>query len=147
MFGCNSSKKGDTAYFKELGQHLERDAVARAFFQYLRDRVDVASFTPFQAHRPQTEAYVAMQQRSIPLFYKFLSALIDAKLRIAGGEDEDTLPAGAFCQEMLAWARQGNYNTTGINRSSCGGQVKKLMDDLNEANPSQNVLVKRRRSS
>ena len=88
-----------------------------------------------------------MQQRSIPLFYKFLSALIDAKLKIAGGEGEDTLPADAFCQEMLAWARQGNYNTTGINRSSCGGQVKKLMDDLNEANPSQNVLVKRRRSS
>ena len=25
--------------------------------------------------------------------------------------------------------------------------MKKLMDDLNEANPSQNVLVKRRRSS
>jgi len=145
VFGCNSSKKGNTAYFNELGKHLERDDVARAFFQYLRDRVDVASFTPFQAHRPQTEAYVAMQQRSIPLFYKFLSAEIDAKLN-AGADGEHTLPADAFCPEMLTWAREGNYHTTGINRSSFGGHVKKLMDNLNEGNPSQNVLGKRKRS-
>ena len=32
VFGCNSSKKGDTAYFNELGKHLQRDDVARAFF-------------------------------------------------------------------------------------------------------------------
>merc|ERR1711934_9364 len=85
VFGCNSSKKGNATYFNELGKHLKRDDVARAFFQYLRDHVDVGRFTPFQSHRPQTEAYEAIQQRSIPLFYKFLSAEIDTALGVAGG--------------------------------------------------------------
>ena len=146
VFGCNSSKKGDTVYFNELGKHLKRDDVARAFFQYLRDRVDVGRFTPFQSHRPQTEAYEAIQQRSIPLFYKFLSAEIDAALGVAGrANGAQTLAADAFCQKMLMWARDGNYNTTGINRSSFGGQMKKLMDNLKEVNPSHNVLGKRKR--
>ena len=74
VFECNASKKGDTEYFQKLGSHLERNDVARAFFQYLRDLVDVHPYTPFQSHRPQTDAYAAMQQRNIPLFYKFLSA-------------------------------------------------------------------------
>ena len=147
VFGCNSSKKGDTAYFNELGKHLKRDDVARAFFQYLRDHVDVGRFRPFQSHRPQTEAYEAIQQRSIPLFYKFLSAEMDTALgMVGGGNVEQTFSADAFYQRMLTWARDGNYNTTGINRSSFGGYVKKLMDSLKEVNPSQHVLVKKRRS-
>ena len=145
VFGCNSSKKGDTAYFNELGKHLKRDDVARAFFQYLRDHVDVGRFRPFQSHRPQTEAYEAIQQRTIPLFYKFLSAEIDTALGMVGGNVEQTLLADAFYQRMLTWARDGNYNTTGINRSCFGGQVKKLMDSLKEVNPSQHVLVKKKR--
>ena len=47
---------------------------------------------------------------------------------------------------MLTWARDGNYNTTGINKSSFGGYLKKLMDSLKEVNPSQHVLVKKRRA-
>ena len=73
IFACNDSKKGDTAYFARLAAHLARDDVARAFYQYLRDDVDVSPFTPFQAHRPRTEAYFAMQRRNISPFYKFLS--------------------------------------------------------------------------
>ena len=52
VFACNGSKKGDTAYFGRLLAHLngaKRDAVARAFYQYLRDNVEVAPFLPFQA--------------------------------------------------------------------------------------------------
>ena len=62
-----------------------------------------------------------------------------------GEKGEQTLLADAFCQRMLTWARDGNYNTTGINRSSFGGQVKKLMDNLKEMNPSQHVFVKKKR--
>ena len=40
-FKCNHSKKGDAAYFQGLGNHLERDDVARAFFEYLPEHIDV----------------------------------------------------------------------------------------------------------
>ena len=46
---------------QSLAAHLERPEVARAFLQYLRDHVDVGPYTPFQKHRPQTDAYLAMQ--------------------------------------------------------------------------------------
>ena len=65
VFACNGSKKGDTAYFGRLLAHLngaKRDAVARAFYQYLRDNVEVAPFLPFQEHRPRTAAYVARER-------------------------------------------------------------------------------------
>jgi hypothetical protein len=80
VFGCKECKKGNTEYFKGLKPHLCRDDVARAFLQYLR-KVDVRKFLPFEAHRPQTEAYFAMQRRSIPLFYKFLSCVVTHELR------------------------------------------------------------------
>ena len=97
VFACNGSKKGDTAYFGRLLAHLngaKRDAVARAFYQYLRDNVEVAPFLPFQEHRPRTAAYVAMQERNIPLFYKFLSAAI---LQAAARHTErDTIKASVY---------------------------------------------------
>jgi hypothetical protein len=77
VFGC---KKGNAEYFKGLETHLCRDDVARAFLQYLR-KVDVRKFLPFEAHRPQTEAYFTMQRRGIPLFYKFLSYVVTRELR------------------------------------------------------------------
>ena len=48
VFQCKNVKKGDTAYFQQLLQHFENDKVARAFYQYLKERVDVSPFLPFQ---------------------------------------------------------------------------------------------------
>jgi hypothetical protein len=79
VFACNGCRKKNWEYFNNLKTHTSRDDVARAFLQYLR-KVDVGKFLPFEAHRPQTEAYFAMQRGSIPLFYKFLSYVVAREL-------------------------------------------------------------------
>jgi len=76
VFQTSPKKKGDTAYFLKLLKHLERECVARAFFQYLRDVVDISPFLPFQATRPITQAYKTLRAQNISLFYRFLSSVV-----------------------------------------------------------------------
>ena len=128
VFACNGSKKGDTAYFGRLLAHLngaKRDAVARAFYQYLRDNVEVAPFLPFQEHRPRTAAYVAMQERNIPLFYKFLSAAIRQAAECH--TQRDTIKASTFHSQFHHWGRAGNYSTSTTTQSKFGGDLAALM--------------------
>ena len=122
VFACNGSKKGDTAYFDGLSAHLngaKRDAVARAFYQYLRDNVEVAPFLPFQEHRPRTAAYIcclrrereigeigvcrSATSRNIPLFYKFLSAAIRQAAECH--TERDTIKASTFHSQFHHWGR------------------------------------------
>jgi len=56
VFPCREALLNDAEYFVKLGQHLEQEGVARAFFQYLRDEVNINSHMPFQEMRPITEA-------------------------------------------------------------------------------------------
>ena len=72
----SSKKRGDTAYFVSLLNYLKREDVARAYFQYLRDSVDVTPFLPFQSTRPITQAYKTLRAQNIPLFHRFLSDLV-----------------------------------------------------------------------
>ena len=143
---CKRTKKGDTEYFKRLGNHLERPEVARAFFQYLRDRVDVGPYTPFQANRPQTSAYDAMQQRNIQLFYKFLSALIEHATGVAN-EEQAVLKSKETFERFKDWGRQGGYNTQKTNLTSFGIDMTKLAEELTENDSSQDVFMKLRRSA
>ena len=174
VFECNASKKGDTEYFQKLAAHLERDDVARAFFQHLRD-FDVRPYTPFQSHRPQTEAYAAMQQRNIPLFYKFLSAQADHKLGTSGLEQVsqefherflrnittssgregnyttsnctnglEHVRAKDFHERFMSWARDGNYTSTNWTVSRFGIELQTLMTEITTTDPSQSALKKTR---
>ena len=174
VFECNASKKGDTEYFQKLGAHLERDDVARAFWQHLRV-FDVRPYTPFQSHRPQTEAYAAMQQRNIPLFCKFLSAQADLKLGTSGLEQVsqefherflrnittssgregnyttsnctnglEHVRAKDLHERFMSWARDGNYNSTKHTWSSFGTDLKALIKEITAADPSQSALKKTR---
>ena len=144
VFGCKSVKKGDTAYFQQLANHLKRDDVARAFFQYLCQDVDVTPFLPFQAHRPKTEAYVAMQQCNIPLLYKYLSSSIQRGND--QGEKGKRIGAAAFYNEYMEWGKQGNYNTSGTTLSRFGSDMGCLIKELSETDPSQRVITKWRDS-
>ena len=143
VFECNASKKGDVAYFQSLLAHLKRDGVARAFFQHLRDHVDVRPHTPFQAHRPQTDAYLTMQQRSIPMLYKFLSAEIEYATG-AANERRATVGGKDFFEKFLAWGRDGNYSTNGYTNSRFGTELGQLVAELTNIDTLQDSLVKRR---
>ena len=142
VFQCKNVKMGDTAYFQQLLEHLKSEKVARAFYQYLKDHVDVSPFLPFQAHRPKTEAYVAMQQRSIPLFYKFLSSTIGLRLHVAN-EETSGIKASEFFDTYKKWGIDGNYRVSAT-WSAFGADLRKLMTELEQADPSQDVLTKRR---
>lgn len=145
VFACNSSKKGDTAYFEGLVAHLSREDVARAFFQHLRDNVDVAPFLPFQSHRPLTAAYAAMQERNIPLLYKFLSAVV--RQAHEKGSDFNDVKASTLHAQFLHWGRSGNYNMGTATVSKFGADLTGLIKELEEKDPQQHTLTKKRRGA
>ena len=146
VFECNSSKKDDARYFGSLFQYLQRDDVARAFFQYLCDDVDVSPFLPLQAHRPRTDAYITMQQRNISPFFKFLSSEIQFALNVAQ-EEASSIKANEFFIKYKTWGSDGNYNIGKTTASTFGLDLKKLMAELKQADPSQGVLTKRRQGT
>ena len=143
VYECNPSKKGDVAYFQSLGAHLKRQDVARAFFQHLRDNVDVRPHTPFQARRPQTDAYLTMQQSSIPMLYKFLSVEVEHATGVAN-EKRTTFGGKDFFVKFQAWGREGHYSTNGYTISRFGTELGQLVKELTEIDPLQDSLVKRR---
>jgi len=145
VFECSSSKKGDVKHFESLGAHLARDDVGRAFFQYLRDHVDVRPYMPFQAHRPLTDAYFRMQQRNIPLVFKFLSAKIEEATGVAN-EERAEVGAEEFFQRFISWGRVGNYNVNKYTNSRFGADLSKVITELTDTDPSQCTLVKGRSS-
>jgi len=132
VIGCRETKLNDVEYFSQLGQHLDKPETARAFFQYLRDMVDIEPFKPFQAHRPITNAYVSMQQTNIPLPYQFLSAQVD----IAMGKRQTTavFAAQGFFETFVRWLRDGNHDTRRWNSCVFGKEMTSLetrIDDIN----------------
>ena len=150
VFGCKGCKKGNTEYFKGLKTHLCRDDVARAFLQYLRE-VDVRKFLPFEAHRPQTEAYFAMQRRSIPLFYKFLSSVVTNELRKLKSSSPYSKPKGEdrkakmFFDEFVEWGRQGLYDTKTYTLSGFGAEAAQLISELDAVDPDQLTFKKKKK--
>ena len=150
VFGCKGCKKGNAEYFKGLKTHLCRDDVARAFLQYLR-KVDVRKFLPFEAHRPQTEAYFAMQRRSIPLFYKFLSFVATDELRKLKSSSPYSKPKGEdrkakmFFEEFVEWGRQGLYNTKTYTLSGFGADAAQLISELDAVDPDQLTFKKKKK--
>jgi hypothetical protein len=151
VFGCKECKKGNTEYFKGLKPHLCRDDVARAFLQYLR-KVDVRKFLPFEAHRPQTEAYFAMQRRSIPLFYKFLSCVVTHELRkTKSSSSPSSKPEGEdrkvkkFFDEFVEWGREGNYNVKAYTVSGFGAEATQLISELDAVDPHQLTFKRKRK--
>jgi hypothetical protein len=150
VFGCKGCKKGNAEYFKGLKTHLCRDDVARAFLQYLRE-VDVRKFLPFEAHRPQTEAYFAMHRRSIPLFYKFISSVVTNELRKLKSSSPYSKPKGEdgkakmFFDEFVEWGRQGPYNTKTYTLSGFGAETAQLISELDVVDPDQLNFKKKKK--
>ena len=77
LFKCSRIYKGNTDYFDTLSAHLSRPEVARGFLQHLKTRNLSAYPHHFQARRPITAYYIAMQRANIPSFSGFLSAMIN----------------------------------------------------------------------
>ena len=163
VFQTSPKKKGSTAYFLKLLKHLERECVARAFFQYLRDVVDVTPFLPFQTTRPITQAYKPLRAQNISLFYRFLSSIvkyalvpntdlppnIDVPFTIKNAIAHTDVPteeyvADDFFHTFGLWGVTGSYKEAkNINRSVFRDQVSALIHKLHAADPSQTTFTKK----
>ena len=76
LFYCSGRFVGDDAYFGRLQPYRREPRVIRAFYQYLRDRVDLPAHYQFQFHRPKTEFYREQQRLCISPLDQFLSSLV-----------------------------------------------------------------------
>jgi hypothetical protein len=118
LFHCSSIHKGDAAYFSELGAHLKRPEVARAFYQHLLTRDLSAYPNSFQHSRPITEYYKEAQHNSIPVISRFFSALVNSsytELEIAGR---------VMYQQYVHFHTGGNYKCL-LTETAFGREIKR----------------------
>jgi len=135
VFQCRETLLNNVPYFTKLAEHLEQPKVPMAFYQYLRDSVDVVPFKPFHAHRPKTDAYIAMQQSSIELPYVFLSQQVriaaQTKLKTA------TVASQAFFDLFLKWGVAANHNMHKWNAGVFAKDMRRLETRLTEIHSSE----------
>lgn len=113
LFHCSSARKGDTQYFSQLGTHLARPEVARAYYQYLMS-LDLSEYpTSFQHKRPVTEYYKEVQHNSIPVISRFFSALVNASFKAVNKEERDAqlkqYPPRTLYKNYECYQIAGNY--------------------------------------
>ena len=150
VFQTSPEKKGDTAYFLKLLEHLKRDCVARAFFQYLRDVVDVTPFLPFQATRPITHAYKTLRAQNISLFDRFLSSIVkeflmpNTDIPTHTNVTSEEYTADFFFHKFGSWGNAGSYKEVrNINKSVFREQVSVLIHKLDAEDPHQTIFTKK----
>jgi hypothetical protein len=120
-FACNDSKRGDTAYFNQLGKHLT-DTTARAFYQYLL-KVDLSEYGSFQAKRPETQMYQQLKELNIPVFYSFLSRECT---RCAALEPK-FVTSGSMHVQLTKWAEEANFDANSYSVTNFGIDFTQLM--------------------
>ena len=133
LFHCSSVYKGDPTYFNELGSHLDRPEVARAFFQYLLKR-DLSPYPKsFQFSRPLTDYYREAQKNSIPVLSRFLSTLIN-------GGCPEAIMSRQFYQRYQAFHADGNYKFL-LSQSTFGREMKKV-DGVDKRRTTSGIVYK-----
>ena len=119
LFHCSSVHKGNAAYFKKLGDHLERPEVARAFYQHLLTR-DLSPYpNSFQHSRPITEYYKDAQHNSIPIISRYFSALVNASYPVT------QLNGREMYKQYVQFHQDGNYRIL-MTESAFGRDIKKI---------------------
>ena len=76
LFNCTPCYVGNEEYFRFLQTYRRQPEVIRAFFQYLRDCVDLPEHFQFQFNRPKTDFYREQQRLCISPFDQFISSVI-----------------------------------------------------------------------
>ena len=120
-FACNDSKRGDTAYFNQLGKHLN-DTTARAFYQFLL-KFDLSEYGSFQAKRPETQMYRQLKEMNMPVFYTFLSRECT---RCAALEPK-FVTSGSMFLELKKWAKDANFDADSYSVTHFGIDFTQLM--------------------
>ena len=76
-FDVNPAKRGDKEYFKKLDEHLEKDDVKWAFYQYLKYEIKTyASPAEFHDAIPLTPALIELRALNSPILVKWIIHMI-----------------------------------------------------------------------
>jgi hypothetical protein len=149
-FGCNDSKKGDTAYFNLLGKSLN-DTTARAFYQFLL-KFDLSGYENFQDERPHTQLYNEMKEGNLSAFNSFLShecvryagarqlfSPVENEVGCSTGplgplekpektpEKSESCTAAAMFAKFMKWVGDANFEIGSYNSTNLGLDFKNLM--------------------
>ena len=124
LFKCNPLRRGDTAYFDGLLDHLARPEVSRAFFQFLMAR-DLSKYpNGFQKTRPVTDYYIESRSSNIPIVQRFFSAMVNSDRY----EKIATLTAAALFQTFREFVEKNGYEQSNPvkNTGSFGRKVNNV---------------------
>lgn len=96
--------KGDTTYFKNLVEEIERKTFDRAFYNFLNNRK--IKIKHFQNERPSTSYYKDLQERNIPISAQFLVNIMQEEI-----DELDVLkmPAKSFYDRYILFLKQNGY--------------------------------------
>ena len=119
LFNCSDKFKGNMPYFLDLGEHLRRPEVIRAFYDFLMSR-DLSKYpNSFENNRPITEYYRDVQLNSIPVVSRFFSALVNSNY------PEQQITARDIYKQYVEFHTSGNYKYL-LTETSFGREIKKL---------------------
>ena len=134
LFHCSSVHKGDNQYFDQLGAHLERPDVARAYYQYLMS-LDLSEYpTSFQHKRPITEYYKEAQHNSIPVISRFFSALVNWEYT------EVKTPSREMYKKYQDFHTTGNYKFI-MTETSFGRTTKTISGITIKKTKTSNIYI------
>jgi hypothetical protein len=98
-FDTNPCMRGNVKYFKDLYEHLNKDDVKWAFYQYLKFQVKTyESPIDFQIHIPITSAYKDIRRFNAPLYLKWLVYELKRGCLLGGS-------VGSMYQQFTKWVR------------------------------------------
>lgn len=137
VFQTTDKYKGDTKYFTDLHNHLAKEEVARAFFEYLKS-VDISSISNFQNIRPKTEYYHEMIRLNLTPFHRYLSYLsittdpLISTSQNQGYDPEEIVAKTGMClyNNYIQWCDDRNFSKEyKYTITKFGLELKKLTDD------------------
>lgn len=134
LFSCSDRYKGNRQYFEDLGAHLMRPEVIRAFYDFLMAR-DLSKYPDsFEHHRPITAYYEEVQLNNIPVISRFISALVNSNYQ------DPQIAARDMYKNYVQFHTSGNYKFL-LTETSFGRELKKVVGITKKKTNTCNVYA------
>jgi hypothetical protein len=128
IFSSMNDRLNDPSYFDPLVEQLNKDSTARAFYDFLMKQ-DVEKFN-FVNTRPKTEAYLDIQEASLPSVAWFVKHLIDG---YTVEVTEMTYSSKKLYELFCEWC-DANKRKSDMNNISFAIHIKKWLGNSTEDN-------------
>jgi hypothetical protein len=107
VFDVNPEKRGDVEYFEKLVEHLAKDEVKWAFYQYLKTLDTFSSSVKWARSVPITPAYREIRQLNAPLHLKWITSCLES------GDLPNMWSVGDLYKRFRDWASETKQKGVG----------------------------------